>query len=164
MAVGHAHRAVAYAGTAASHNTLGTILITLGWLDAGRDAFTKAIALDAAAAYAWSNLCYSFYLTSDFDRATEACEAALAIDEDLAAARNNLALAYAATGRLSSAAYEFDRGGDVAQGRYNMGLVYFALGKFERAAGEFEVAYRMRPSLQLAGIRARQARALAGTR
>jgi cytochrome c-type biogenesis protein CcmH/NrfG len=45
-----------------------------------------------------------------------------------------------------------------------MGLVYLALGQFERAADEFDTAYRIRPSFELAGIRARQARALAGAR
>jgi len=164
VAIGHAHRAVALTANASSYNTLGTILTALGWLDAGRDAFSRAVALDATAAYAWSNVCYSWYLSSQYDRAIEACETALTIDPDLAAARNNLALAYASLGRLEHAAVEFNRAGDLAESRYNMGLVYLSLGQFERAAGEFDVARRMRPSFQLANIRARQARALAGAR
>ena len=164
VAIGHAHRAVAHAPTASSYNTLGTILTALGWLEDGRDAFSRAASLEPSAAYARSNLCYSFYLSREFDRAIDACRAAIAVDADSAAARNNLALAFAAAGRLEQASDAFDRAGDPADGKYNMGLVYLALGQFERAADEFETAHRLRPSFELADIRARQARALAGAR
>ena len=93
-------------------------------------------ALSPAAGYAWSNLCYSFYLSREFDRAIEACGAAIMLDADAAAARNNLALALAGAGRLDQASDAFDRAGDPADGRYNMGLVYLALGQFARAADE----------------------------
>jgi tetratricopeptide (TPR) repeat protein len=164
VALGHAHRAVAQAPAAATYNTLGTILTALGWLDAGRDAFSRAVALDPDAAYAWSNLCYTHFLDVEFDRAVEACSTALTLDPALAAARNNLALAHAGAGRLDRAAVEFGRAGDPADSRYNMGLVYLALRQFERAAEEFDAALTLRPSFDGAGLRAKQARALADAR
>jgi tetratricopeptide (TPR) repeat protein len=164
VGIGHAHRAVAHAPGAATYNTLGTILTALGWRDAARDAFSRAVSLDPKAAYAWSNLCYTHFLDVAFDRAVEACTTALTLDPALAAARNNLALAHAGAGRLDRAADEFGRAGDVADGRYNMGLVYLALRQFERAAEEFDAALKLRPSFDGAGLRARQARALADRR
>jgi lipoprotein NlpI len=140
------------------------VLTALGWLEAGRDAFSRAVSLDPAGAYAWNNLCYSLSLSRQFDRAIDACRTAISADAKLTVARNNLALAFAGMGRLDLAADEFDRAGDPADGRYNMGLVYLAAGQFDRAADEFDVAFRLRPSFALAGIRARQARALAGAR
>jgi tetratricopeptide (TPR) repeat protein len=163
-AIGHAHRAVAEAPGAPTYNTLGTILAALGWLDASRDAFARAVSLDPTAAYAWSNLCYTHFLDRKFDRAVEACTAALTIDPALNAARNNLALAHSGAGRLDRAADEFGRAGDPADVHYNMGVVYLALGQFERAAGEFDAAFELRPSFAAAGLRARQARTLAEAR
>ena len=57
-ALRHAHLAARYApSSAATHNTLGTVLWALGARDGAAGAFAAAVALDPAADYALENLC-----------------------------------------------------------------------------------------------------------
>ena len=57
LGLGDAHRAVYYApGSAAAHNTLGTLLAANGRWAAARAEFGRALALDPSAAYAAHNL------------------------------------------------------------------------------------------------------------
>lgn len=59
--LGCAYRAVSSAPDSPSaQNTLGTILQALGEGSAARYRFTRAVELDAGAAYAMNNLCYSW--------------------------------------------------------------------------------------------------------
>ena len=57
LGLGDAYRAVYYApGSAAAHNTLGTLLAASGRWAAARVEFGRALALDPSAAYAAHNL------------------------------------------------------------------------------------------------------------
>ncbi len=77
-------------------NTLGTLLQAVGATAAARDAYRRAVDADPDAAYALNNLCYLSLVEGDEPRAVTECEAALAIDPVLDAARHNLARARAA--------------------------------------------------------------------
>jgi hypothetical protein len=70
-------------------NTLGTVLFALGRVDAARDRFARAAALNPAAAYAHSNLCFAALTSGALEDARVACEEALRLDPDLAAAQQN---------------------------------------------------------------------------
>ena len=77
----------------------------------------------------------------------------------MTAARNNLALAFAATGRIDLARAEFVDAGDPASAFYNSGIVYLAAGDYRNALVAFDQASKARPTFQLARERARQIRA-----
>jgi len=158
VALGDAYRAVYHAGgSARSRNTLGTILQAMGRHDEARQEYTRAVTLDPAAGYAWSNLCYAWLLKGRPALATEACERALRIEPDLVAAQNNLGLARAQAGDLAGAERAFALGGVHPQALFNVGIVQLADGRFDEAAKSFQDAYEEQPSWADAALRARQA-------
>jgi Flp pilus assembly protein TadD len=159
LGLGDASRSVYYAPlSAAAHNTLGTILAALGRGAEARAAYQRALELDRRAAYALSNLCYLSFLEADFPRAQTECRSALDLDPTLTAARNNLALVYAASSREDLARQEFLAAGDTAAGLYNIGIVHLAKKRYSSASKAFEAAHRQRPSWTEAWTRARSAR------
>lgn len=163
LGLGDGYRAVFYApNSPAAHNTLGTILLALGWHQASRVRFERAVALDPRASYALNNLCYCSLLEGDSQAAIVGCRRALELAPALAAAHNNLALAYAMNGDMDRAAHEFQAAGDRASASYNLGIVHLAERRFGEAAAAFEAASRLRPSFALARARARQSKKLAG--
>jgi len=159
-----AYRAVAAdPGSARAENTLGTVLFSLGHVDAARERFERAAALDGTAAYARNNLCHVALMAGDGARAVRECQAALGLDPGMATAQNNLALAYAVAGRWDEAAGAFMKAaGDEAVAQYNLGVAYWAGGDYRLAAEAFETALARRPGFELARQRALEARRLAG--
>jgi Flp pilus assembly protein TadD len=102
-ALSDAHRAVYVApSSAGAQNTLGTILYALGRVGEARRRFATAVALDAGAAYARSNLCFAARADGDLVGALAACDEALRIAPDFAPARENRALVAASLGRAGS--------------------------------------------------------------
>lgn len=92
LGIGDASRAVYYAPASASaHNTLGTLLAAIDHVREARRAYERALQIDPRAAYALNNLCYLSYLEGDTSRARAECQAALAVDPALIAARETLA-------------------------------------------------------------------------
>jgi protein O-GlcNAc transferase len=159
LGLGDAYRAVYTApDSPAVHNTLGTILQQLGEGRGAREHFTRALALDAGAAYAQNNICYSWLMEADSAAAADACGRALAIDPGMRPARNNLALARAIGGDLAGAAEIFGAVGDEAAAQYNLGIVYLGQRRYSAAAEAFDKAATLRPALALAQARAHQAR------
>jgi Flp pilus assembly protein TadD len=144
-----------------SHNTLGTLLAALGRGAEARRSYERALALDPAAAYVLNNLCYLSFLEGEIPRAVAECARALVLDPSLVAARNNLALAYAADRRDDLSRREFLAAGTQAAGLYNIGIVHLAEKRYARAVEAFEAAHRHRPSWAAARRRAGRARALA---
>jgi Flp pilus assembly protein TadD len=161
LALGDALRGVYYApGRTSTHNTLGTILTKLGRLKEARRAYERALALDPRAAYVLNNLCYLSFLEGRPTDAIASCGAALDVDPRLTAARNNLALAYAAARQGDRAQQEFQAAGDAAAALYNVGIVRLAEKQYAKASEAFEAAQRHRPSWTAARERALEARAL----
>jgi Flp pilus assembly protein TadD len=155
LALSDAYRALSCAPQSpATHNTLGTILLALGQLDAASTQFETAIRLDARASYALNNLCYLRILRSDTAAAVDACNQALALAPDLSVARNNLAIALAVEGKFDAAESELARLGDGFAVHYNTGLMRLVSRQFGLAAAEFDAAARLRPSSVLAQRRA----------
>ena len=154
-----AHRAVYYGHASASaQNTLGTILQALGQLREARVAYSKALALDSTAAYALNNLCYVSFVQGRAGDAITECNLALRIDPSFVAARNNLALTYAALGQDEKARVEFVQASGPAIGAFNMGLTYQARALYGRAAEEFGAAASGAPATMRASQHAAYAR------
>ena len=164
LGLNDAHRAVFRAPRSPSaHNTLGTLLQSVGALDGARRQYLRVLDLDPDAAYAWSNLCYLSLVTDNAVRGLSECEAALEKQPGLDAARNNMALSYAAIDRLDEAFTKLRAVSDSADGAYNVGVLYFSLGEYQLAEQAFRTAADMRPHFTAAHTRRRQA-ALAAAR
>lgn len=160
LALPDAYRAVYFAPTSASvHNTLGTVLQSLGRRAEARAQFEQALALDVTAAYALSNLCYGWRLEGNAAKAADACKEALRLQPGLEPARNNLALAYVAAGDLSAALETLAASGDKARAAYNEGLLQLARRRYGDALKAFDVARAARPQYRAAETMARQVRA-----
>lgn len=158
LGLSDAYRAVYYAPAwAAARNTLGTIFQALGKRDLARAQYERALQLDPSADYALNNLCYGWILEGDNRRATAACLRALELNPGLTAASNNLGLAYAAAGDLDAARAAFDRSGDRPGALYNLGLAHLAKRRYADSVKAFQEAQAARPTMRLAGVRARQA-------
>jgi len=157
LALGDAHRAVFFApDSPGAHNTLGTVLQSLGKRTMARSEYEKALRLDPRAAFALNNLCYGWILDGEGSQAISACQRALEIEPNLAAATNNLALAYALEGDVATAKQTFARTGDEASAAYNTGIAYLARRDYRSAMEAFQKAHATRPTMNLAGARARQ--------
>jgi tetratricopeptide (TPR) repeat protein len=157
-----AYRAIFYApDSPVPRNTLGTLLLNMGRAADARAAFERALVLDADAAYVLNNLCYVALMQGDNAGAFDRCRAALRLQPDLKSARNNLALAYAATGDWAAASREFAWSAAPAAARYNMGVALMATRRFGEAALAFDEAVALEPALTQARARAKQARSLA---
>jgi Flp pilus assembly protein TadD len=155
LALGDAHRATFYAPHSASvQNTYGTIMQALGRQADARSSYELASWLDPDAGYPLNNLCYLSFLEGRFEDAIQKCNAALAKEPSLAAAHNNIALAYAATGRMDLARTHFAASGDHASGLYNTGVAYLASGDERSAISAFDAASQARPTLNIARERA----------
>jgi Flp pilus assembly protein TadD len=138
-------------------NTLGTLLQATGDLRLAREWYQRAVNLDPTAAYAINNVCYDLILMQEPDAVTT-CERAVRAAPKASAPRNNLALAYAAAGRMDKAVEQFREAGDPSTARYNIGILLMAKRDYRAAAREFGAALQMNPEFTLAATRARQAR------
>ena len=160
LALSDAYRAVYHApGSPIVHNTLGTVLQALGQRAAARAQFEQALALDVSAAYALSNLCHAWRLDGNAPKAIQTCQRALQLQPGLESARNNLALAYEATGDHSSAQATLAASSDKARVAYNEGLLHLARREYHEALRAFDIARVERPRFHAAEAIARQVRA-----
>jgi len=137
-------------------NTIGTLLQAIGQVRSARQWYMRALNLDPTATYAMNNVCYALIMLQEPD-AVASCRAAVAAEPRSSVTRNNLALAYAASGDLKQAREEFGHRG-VASERYNAGMVYMSFREYRKAVTEFGSALQMNPQSTLAAERARQAR------
>jgi Flp pilus assembly protein TadD len=140
------------------HNTLGTVLQALGRRAEARAAYEKALALDATADYALTNLCYGWALEGEAMKATDACRQALRLNPGREAARNNLALAFEIDGDSSAAIDVLSESGDAAKAAYNTGILHLARRRYPEALKAFDQALALRPPYAAAEIMARQTR------
>jgi tetratricopeptide (TPR) repeat protein len=157
MALPEARRAVAEApDSATAANTLGTVFQALGKFDDAKRWYWRAVALDAGAWYALNNLCYAEIMTRQ-PYAVAMCERAVAAAPASAVARNNMALAHAASGDLDGARTWFRRATNTATADYNYGIVMMSERKYRDAQAAFRSALLADPDSALAAARVRQA-------
>jgi tetratricopeptide (TPR) repeat protein len=162
LGLGDAHRAIYYAPSSPTvYNTLGTLLQRLGQTAAAQAAFEAALERDPKASYALNNLCYVKLLQGRGEQAIAACVNAVGLQPDLAAAHNNLALAYWLEGDQQSATEAFASVGGPGAVRYNTGIAFLGDRQFQEAAEAFDEASILSPASKRAHRRAVQARALA---
>jgi len=165
LALGDAQRATFYAPRSASaRNTYGTVMQALGRYRDATAAYELASRLEPHAAYAVNNLCYLSFINAQIDDAIDKCSAALRLDSSLTAARNNLALAFAASGRMDLARTQFLDAGDRASGLYNSGIAFLAAGDEASALAAFDEASRARATFNISRERADAIRARLGLR
>jgi Flp pilus assembly protein TadD len=163
VGLGDAYRAVHHAPkSAAARNTLGTLLQALGHRADARRAYEAATQLEPQASYAHNNLCYSWVLEGEGEKAIGACRRAVALAPGSAMAHNNAALAYSLVGDVRAARAAFEATGGPAAARFNTGIVHMASHEWDLAASAFQDALTADPTLRVADVRARQARALIG--
>ena len=74
---GHRARPTSIRTSASAENTLGTLLDALGQPAEARQAFVRALALDARAGWALNNLCFVELRMGRLAEARSHCEAAL---------------------------------------------------------------------------------------
>jgi tetratricopeptide (TPR) repeat protein len=129
----------------------------LGKLDEAKRWYSRAVALDANAWYALNNLCYAEIMTRQ-PYAIAMCQRAVGAAPDSAIARNNMALAHAASGDLDGARAWFRRATDTATADYNYGIVMMSTRKYRDAQEAFRQALLADPDSRLAAERVRQAR------
>jgi tetratricopeptide (TPR) repeat protein len=140
------------------HNTLGTLLQALGRHKEARARYEMALRLDPTAAYVLNNLCYSSILDGQASEGVSACHRALELQPNLVETRNNLGLAYAASGNFIEAEHAFSVSGQRGRAEYNLGIVHLARSQYFEAVRAFEAAQRIRPGFHAAEAMARQAR------
>jgi len=161
LGFGDAYRAIYYAPkSAAARNTLGTLFQAMGRKAEARTQYETAARLDPLAGYAHNNLCYSWILEGDADRAVQACRRALSLDPSSPVAHNNAGLAYALSGDLPAARAAFAQAGSRAAAAFNSGMVNLAAGQWDHASKDFLDALAADPSLRSAAVRARQAQSM----
>jgi Flp pilus assembly protein TadD len=155
LGLGDAQRAVYFAPrSAAAHNTLGTILQALGrWKDA-RQAYSRTLSLAPEASYALTNICYLTVLERETEQALPFCLRAVDADPTSVAARHNLALAYAAQGRMDLAERELTRASPPTTAAYNLGIINLAQREPGKALASFDRACRSEPRIAAACARA----------
>ncbi len=159
-----AYQAVYWApGSAAAHNTLGSVLLKLGATDAARARFTTAHQLAPSAAYPLNNLCYLELQQGHVEAAVPLCSEASALDlDDLPEVRNNLALSLAFSGDLAGSLAAFESGASPAVAAYNHGIVLLAARQLDRARDAFARARTADPAFAPALSRLRQLARRAG--
>lgn len=161
LALGDARRAVYHAARSAeAHNTLGTVLQALGQRAEAKKAYRRSLELNPVAAYALNNLGYMALLDGD-NAAVEHFQRAIAADGNLVAARHNLALAYAASGRLDLARRELRQADAPAAADYNFGIINLSQRDEPAALAAFEAACDARAGIKWACERYAQLRARA---
>lgn len=159
LGLGAAYRAVHFAPRSASAaNTLGTLMQALGHLPEAESWYDRALVLEPKAWYALNNICYVQILRRQ-PTALGICQsAAAAAGPGVATARNNLALALAATGDMPAAKRWFRRAGEPAVAAYNYGIALMAIRDYSGAADAFTEALDADPGSTLTAARVRQAR------
>lgn len=159
LALPDATRAVYFAPRSAIvHNTLGTVLQSLGRRAEAVDQYQKALEIDPGADYALSNLCYGWVLVGQGAKATEACRQALQLNPKLEAARNNLAVAHEVNGDFTAAREVLASSSDAARAEYNAGILHLASRRYAEALKSFDKALELRPPFRAAELMARQTR------
>ena len=133
------------------------IMWYVGKFDEAKRWYWRAVAVDANAWYALNNLCYAEIMTRQ-PYAIAMCERAITAAPDSAIARNNMALAHAASGDLDGAKTWFRRATNTATADYNYGIVMMSERKYRDAQEAFRLALLADPDSVLAARRARQAR------
>jgi len=126
-ALTYAYRAVYWAPESArTQNTLGTVLLSLGFVSAAHDRFDTARGLDPEAGYPLNNLCYASMSAGRFDEATAWCRAALDAEPTAVQSRNNLALSLALAGDVGLALAVLAHDTRPATAAYNQAVLLLA--------------------------------------
>lgn len=159
LGLGDAYRAVYFApDSAEAQNTLGTLFQALGQHEAARAAYDRAIALRPDAAYALNNRCYLSILEGRPSQGVPDCRRAITLEQELTAARHNLALAYAASGQPELARRELLRTDSTAVAYYNLGIIHLARRDYAAATAAFDTACEAQRWPRTACARAQQLR------
>lgn len=124
----HAYTAVFWSPDSASTtNTLGTLLLDLGYFDAARQRFEAARRLEPTAAYPLNNLCYLSLREQQPEEAVTWCRSAADADPASEQVRTNLALALTLHGDVDQAIAVLQASPDKARAAYNQAVLLLAV-------------------------------------
>lgn len=144
-----AYRAVFWGPDSASaRNTLGTVLLRAGALDAAAAQFTRARELEPASAVPINNLCYLELQRGRAEAAVPLCRAAVDLHPASQIMRNNLALALVRRGAFAEARDVSGDSLEPALAAYNEGVVWLAERDPRRAVEAFGRSRRADPSFR----------------
>ena len=132
--------------SAAAQNTLGTVLLEAGEVDAAAVRFARARELAPDAAFPINNLCYLELQRSRPDAAAPLCRLALERSPASQVIRNNLVMALARASAFDEARAVSRAGDDPTIAAYNEGIVWLAARQPRHAMEAFGRARRANPS------------------
>ncbi len=122
-----------------------------GECNAAEPYYLQGLQLDPTHAALHCDLGYNYYLQERWPEAEASLRHAIALDNDLSRAHNNLGLLLARTGRESEAMRQFAMGGATpAEASANLALAMVMDGRVEQAEAAYRYALQINPSLQTA--------------
>jgi tetratricopeptide (TPR) repeat protein len=133
-ALADAHRALYYAPSSASaHNTLGTVFQALGPAQRGTISVRACGVARSDCRVRAEQPLLRVDSGASAEQGGECLPRGARMDPTFRAARNNLGLAYAASGDIDAARRAFNAGGDPAAAEYNLGIVQLARHRYADA-------------------------------
>jgi tetratricopeptide (TPR) repeat protein len=150
LAIQYGNRAIANgAESAKAFETMGRIHLHLNEPDAAIAWYNRSLEYGRAAPIL-ANVGYARMLTSEWDQARVSLEEAIAIDDTLEVAHNNLAVVLSKIGDDTGALSHLLKTGRPAVAFNNMGVLYLQTNDLENAQHYFEEALRLEPDYELA--------------
>ena len=147
LAYQHAERAVLLAPTSAEAlETLGMVHLHKNQIDQALSAFLTAVEIKPENASLLSNTGYAFMKRGDLRQARTYLERAVAADESLVQARNNLGIVLARLDEPNAALAEFMAVNEPAAAFNNLGVVYLDQKKWTIAREAFRRALALDPT------------------
>lgn len=131
-----------------AHHRLGVIAARSGRLADAEGHFARAISAGGANPDLLSDVGYNLYLQHRLPEAEQQLRAALALDGNHKAARNNLALVLGDQGNMDASYAEFRRAADEAQARANLAYTQAQYGDLAAAEQTYHRALGMNGDLR----------------
>lgn len=138
-------------GAASAHafETMGRIRLHLDEPAAAIDWYKRSLEYGRAASIL-ANLGYAHMLVGEWEDAKLTMEEAIALDDKLEEAHNNLAVVLSVLGDDAGALAHLMRTARPAAAYNNMGVIYLQEKRFDNAHGCFEAALRLEPAYETA--------------
>jgi len=150
LAMQYGERAIANgAESAKAFETMGRIHLHLKDPDAAIAWYNRSLEYGRAPSIL-ANVGYARMLTSEWDQARANLEEAVALDDTLEVAHNNLAVVLSKIGDDTGALTHLLKTGRPAVAFNNMGVLYLQTSDFQNAQHYFEEALRLEPDYELA--------------
>jgi Flp pilus assembly protein TadD len=129
---------------------LGSIYLHRKDIDRALECYLAAEALSPMEARIFANTGYIYILREDWQHARHNLERAVSLDGTLPEARNNLGIVLARAGDREGALRQFLAVNDLAAAHNNLGVAYLGLARWDLARQEFLLALSAKPEYEKA--------------